>query len=78
MRLHVNWGPGPAVDMKREGIGERWCFICRKRREYEFVVKRYDCDPIDDYYGPWPAYECTHCHKDGLLFPGYERVWEEA
>lgn len=75
--VHINRGPGPVVEARRESIGVRWCFGCRKRLEYELVVYRYDCDPLEDWYGPWRAYECTVCHEDHLLFPGYERVWEE-
>lgn len=73
--LHVNFGPGPVVEVSRKPVGVKWCFGCRKRLEYEFVVKRYDVDPRDDPYGPWGAYECTRCHEDRALFPGRERVW---
>lgn len=76
--LHVNRGPGPVLEVKREPAGERWCFGCRQRLMYELVVKRYDCDPLDDWYGPWPALECVRCHKDRALFPGYERTWGES
>lgn len=73
---HINWGPGPVVVFKRESLGERWCFRCRRRVEFVQLAKRYDCDPLEDYYGPWGVIECIpHSHDDGDLFPGQYRMW---
>jgi hypothetical protein len=74
--LHINRGPGPVIVTKRENIGERFCFCCRKRVEFEQLAMKYDCDPMDDYYGPWGAIKCvSRGHADGDLFPGRFRVW---
>lgn len=76
--LHVNWGPGPVVVYHRRPEGERYCFGCRKRVEFEFLAMRYDCDPMDDYYGPWGAIKCVpRGHLDGDMFPGRFRIWGE-
>ncbi len=65
----------PMEDVKREPDGDRWCFRCRKRREFVFVVSR-PVDPMS-YYGPNYSIECTVCHLGGGdLFPGREREWE--
>lgn len=61
-------------EVKRESQGEKWCFKCRKRREFWFTVTA----PIEpDWYGPTCAIRCGHCNtQDGDLFPGREREWE--
>jgi hypothetical protein len=60
--------------VRREDGDERWCFKCRKKRQFEFVVNA----PVGmSYYGPTSSIECSHCHlHDTDLFPGYEREWE--
>lgn len=60
-------------EVHRESDGERWCFRCRKRREFEYVITA----PVElSYYGPTRQIECTHCHTtDGDCFPGTEREW---
>lgn len=57
----------------RRSEGEKWCFVCRKRREFEYVIFA----PIGpSYYGPTHQITCTHCGViDSDLFPGYEREW---
>jgi hypothetical protein len=74
--VHINRGPGPVKEVLRTPLGPRWCFRCRARAEFFTVVHAYDCDPRDDYYGPWPSIECEHGHDDGDLFPGRVRTWE--
>lgn len=71
--VHINYGP----DMKeifRKSEGEKWCFHCRKRREFFYVVTA----PIEpSYYGPNPDVKCGHCNtSDADLFPGGYREWE--
>lgn len=74
MSLIICYGP-PMKEVTREPSGERWCFTCRKRREFEFVVMA-PAEP--SYYGPSPSMECTTCKtSDGDLFPGREREWED-
>ena len=60
--------------IKNESQGELWCFHCRKRREFFFIVTA----PVEpDWYGPNADIKCGHCNtSDGDLFPGREREWE--
>jgi len=69
----VNHGP-TMREVKRESQGEKWCFRCRKRRDFLFIVTA----PIEpDWYGPTASIRCAHCNlQDGDLFPGREREWE--
>jgi hypothetical protein len=71
--IHVNHGPSMR-EVKRESQGVKWCFHCRKRQEFVFIVTA----PIEpDWYGPNADIRCTQCNtSDGDLFPGYEREWE--
>lgn len=73
-QLHVNWGPR-LVEIVREAEGVRWCFVCRKRRNFEFVVKT-PAEP--SYYGPSASVVGECGHVDGDLFPGRTREWEMA
>jgi len=74
--IHIN--RGAVKELSRTDAGVRWCFGCRKHLQYEHIVYGHDCDPMDDWYGPWPALECTRCHDDRALFPGFEREPEDA
>jgi len=83
--IHILW-TGPHEEVGRKQIGERWCFICRKRRQFEYVVLspvlREDV-PLEDqtgaYYGPIHHIECGTCHTvDGDCFPGTEREWSDG
>ena len=70
---HIN-RPGRTREIHREELGERWCFHCRKRRDFAYTVTG-EIEP--SYYGPNPDVKCNHCGtSDGDLFPGRERVWE--
>lgn len=71
--LHINYGPATKVIVNKPD-GERWCFVCRKRREFYYIVTA----PVEpSYYGPNPDIKCGHCKtSDGDLFPGREREWE--
>lgn len=57
----------------RRSIGEKWCFHCRKRHEFSWVVMAPDGP---SYYGP-------HVEIQGVksdctdLFPGWTREWED-
>lgn len=75
MTVHILWTePQKEVVRKQDG-DERWCFCCRKRRVFEYVV----LSPIEmSYYGPTRQIECTVCKTmDGDLFPGQYREWED-
>jgi hypothetical protein len=72
--VHINWTETHYV-VFRESLGERWCFVCRKRRAFEHVRKA----PIAmSYYGPFDQVECTSCRTvDGDCFPGSGREWPD-
>jgi hypothetical protein len=69
----------PMEEVARRSEGERWCFRCRKRREFVYVVTRPIVRSLDDtgsWYGPTHQIECTICRAvDGDCFPGTEREW---
>lgn len=64
----------PMREIHRESRGERWCFKCRKRREFFYIVTA----PVEpSYYGPNPSIRCSVCNlDDGDCFPGSSREWE--
>jgi hypothetical protein len=61
--------------VRRPNGEKRWCFQCRSRRAFEYVVMA----PVElSYYGPTPSIRCAHCgHTDSDLFPGRMREWED-
>jgi hypothetical protein len=64
------------TEVLRRPDGERWCFVCRKRRDFEYVL-RAPVDP-ESWYGPTPDIQCASCHtSDGDCFPGTWREWED-
>lgn len=66
--------PGAMREVVRRPDGEaRWCFRCRARREFFFVVRS---EVEISYYGPHPSIRCSEGHLDGDLFPGRVREWE--
>jgi hypothetical protein len=72
--VRVCWEP--MEEVSRESQGERWCFKCRSRRKFFYVVTA-PTDPMS-YYGPNPSVRCGTCDlPDGDLFPGREREWDE-
>ena len=72
--VHVNHGPEMREVVNRRDGKERWCFICRKRREFRYIVMA----PVTpDWYGPYADIKCGHCKtSDGDLFHGRVREWE--
>ena len=74
MSLHINYGP-TMTEAHRERVGQRWCFVCRKRRRFDLIVKV----PVEpSYYGPSPSIVGECRHVDGDLFPGRIREWEDT
>lgn len=69
-------GPGEQrVAVDRKDGEQRWCFTCRKRREFRFVVTE-AVDWENDWYGPTPSVRCATCNTtDGDCFPGRYRTW---
>jgi hypothetical protein len=72
MSLHVL--VTPMRETHRETRGIRWCFECRRRVEFYFVVT--DVIEQPSYYDPSCSIECERGHYDGDLFPGRFREWE--
>ena len=71
--VHINYGP-EMVEVKRESEGVKWCFHCRKHREFFYIVT---APVVMDWYGPNADIRCGACNtSDGDLFPGREREWE--
>ena len=59
-------------EYSRIDLGERYCFKCRKRRNFTDVI----LVPIDSmsYYGPIDKIVCDVCgRQDTDLFPGWTR-----
>ena len=67
---------GPRMkEIRRDDLGERWCFRCRKRCPFTFTVSA----PVEpSNYGPSASVSCDRGHDDGDLFPGRYREWEET
>jgi len=62
-------------EVRRESVGIKWCFACRKRAAFEFVVIAPDGL---SYYGPEGYHECTNCKaRESDLFPGWTREYED-
>ena len=78
--LHICRGPA-MEEVRRRPDREAWCFICRKRRQFERVVTA----PVMPkkptkhnlpWYGPSTHIECGTCKTwDGDCFPGSGRDW---
>ncbi len=80
MSVHILHTPMEAVH--RSVIAEnRWCFHCRRRQTFEYVVERPICITGDEtgcWYGPTRSIECAVCHTtDGDCFPGTQREWAD-
>lgn len=66
--------PGATHEIHRESNGTHWCFRCRSRQEFFFIVTA-EIEP--SYYGPNPCVRCASCNADdGDCFPGTSREWE--
>lgn len=61
-------------EIHRERVGVRWCFQCRARVEFLYIVTA----PIEpSYYGPNPTIRCEpKSHIDGDCGFGGSREWE--
>lgn len=75
---------GPTMrEATRDPMGVRWCFKCRGRHAFEWVV----LSPVIDWddeasigsamWGPTAHSECGGCGQHGgELFPGWVYNWE--
>lgn len=72
---------GPEMIVQREvPQGQRWCFVCRARRNFVLRVcaPRVDADDpvaLGAMWGPVASIACAGGHVDGDLFPGGSREW---
>lgn len=72
--VHINRGPAMREVTRKPNGEARYCFKCRARREFLFIVT---APIVPDYYGPIADIRCGTCDtSDGDLFPGREREWE--
>ena len=63
--IHITWGP--TKELRREAVGDRWCFGCRKRLPHEAVLLG---DEKPSYYEPVWVYRCSRCNRNLTRFPG--------
>lgn len=76
---------GPEMEeYSRESMGIKWCFKCRGRHPFEWVVLSPVIDPNDEstllaaMRGPTAHSECGGCHRHGgELFPGWAYRWDD-
>lgn len=76
---------GPEMkEQHRDPMGVKWCFKCRGRHEFTWIVMAPVIDWNDEgsiaaaMWGPTAHSECGGCHQPaGELFPGWEYRWEE-
>ena len=76
---------GPRMkEASRKSMGVRWCFKCRGRHEFEWIVLMPVIDWDDDasiaaaMWGPTAHSECGGCKRQaGELFPGWSYRWED-
>lgn len=65
---------GPEMEeIHRERVGARWCFRCRERAVFDYVVT---APSTPSYYGPNPSIQCPSGHHDGDIGFGGSREWE--
>lgn len=65
---------GPVMEeVHRESLGTRWCFRCRGRTEFDYVVT---APKVPSYYGPTPSVQCASGHHDGDIGFGGSREWD--
>ena len=69
--VHINYGPEMVEVVNRRDGQVRWCFACRQRREFRYIVM---APAVPDWYGPNTYVKCASCKtSDGDLFPGRDR-----
>lgn len=76
---------GPEMEeTSRTSMGVKWCFKCRKRAEFTWIVMSPVIDWDDEasiyaaMWGPTAHSECGNCGAHaGELFPGWSYSFEE-
>ena len=75
----ITRGPQMEVTRDEKDGDERWCFKCRERREFRFIVRAPSVEDMmatGGFYGPTASIECAKCGTDdGDCFPGRYRIW---
>jgi len=51
-----------------------WCFTCRKHLMHTWM-RFHHKQP--SWYEDWFWWECPQCHKEDILFPGWEWEYED-
>ena len=92
--MHMEVGGAPVIvcygpkmkEHSREPMGVRWCFKCRSRNEFHWVLMVAEIEYDEDgsisssmYMAEPSAHsECSGCkRRDGQLFPGWVYRWED-
>lgn len=74
MSVHICHEPTEVTHA--ESVGERWCFRCRTRSDFQFVI--HTPVSVESYYDPTPSIRCGTCQRpDTDLFPGRYRDWNQ-
>lgn len=76
---------GPVMEeASRNSMGVKWCFKCRKRAEFNWIVMAPVIDWNDEasisaaMWGPTAHSECGNCRQHaGELFPGWSYRWDD-
>lgn len=72
--VHICQGPEMETVVDEPDGETRWCFICRERVEFRFIV---EAPKEPSYWPPFASIQCVSGHTDGDLFPGRGREWHE-
>ncbi|HVX57390.1 MAG TPA: hypothetical protein VHA37_06685 [Candidatus Saccharimonadales bacterium] len=77
VQVHVFTGP-PMEEASRTAMGVKWCFKCRTRAKFSWIVMAPVIDWDDEnsisaaMVGPYAHSECGNCKQHaGELFPGW-------
>lgn len=80
-KVTICYGP-QMQESSRRSMGVKWCFKCRSRNEFAWIVMSPVIDWDDEasiyaaMWGPTAHSECGGCKQSaGELFPGWEYNW---
>lgn len=60
-------GPDRVMKVAADSTFMRWCYLCRRRRLFYWVLMG---DSQPSYYDPTWLFTCAACGRDGSRFPG--------
>lgn len=72
--VYICQGPEMEAVVDEPDGERRWCFACRERVDFRFIV---EASKEPSYWPPFTSIQCVHGHIDGDLFPGRAREWSE-